>query len=135
MAYEKKRREEQQIMAKMVQLYCRGQKHGAARGTLCPECAALLAYAHTRTQHCPHMANKTFCSKCPTQCYQPEMRQQVRAVMRYAGPRMLWHGPLLVLKHALAPKQRKAPAKASTESEQQELNKRNSQEAMQRSEA
>ena len=105
MACEKKRDDEKRIMEKMVGLYCRGQKHSPKAGqALCPQCAQLLAYANQRTDRCPHMAAKTFCSKCPTHCYQPQMREQVRAVMRYAGPRMLWHSPLLVLKHALAPK-------------------------------
>jgi hypothetical protein len=27
------------------------------------------------------------------------MREQVRAVMRYAGPRMLWRHPILALEH------------------------------------
>lgn len=110
---EKKRLEEKRIMARMVGLYCRGQRHGAAKGELCPGCAALLESAHARTDGCPRMGGKTFCSKCPIQCYQPHMRTRVRVVMRYAGPRMLWHSPVLVLRHVLAPRQRAAPAPAS----------------------
>ena len=37
----------------------------------------------------PHMETKTFCSPARP-CYRPEMREQIRAVMRYAGPRMLF---------------------------------------------
>ena len=29
----------------------------------------------------------------------PEMKQRIKEVMRYAGPRMLWHYPIWTLKH------------------------------------
>lgn len=109
----KKRAEEKTIMEKMMRVYCRGQKHGAGKGSLCAGCEELLAYANNRTSHCPYMESKTFCSKCPTHCYKPEKREQIRSVMRYAGPRMLLHSPVLVLKHALAPKQNR-PAQSES---------------------
>ena len=67
---------------------------------LCPECEHLRAYALARIARCPHMATKTFCSVCPTPCYQAQMREQMRAVMRWAGPRMLWYRPWQALRHA-----------------------------------
>ena len=36
---------------------------------------------------------KTPCAKCPTRCFQPIMRTRIKAVMRYAGPRMLFATP------------------------------------------
>ena len=51
----------------------------------------------------PHGDNKPFCSNCPIHCYKPEMRQQMRAVMQYAGPRMLLSNPILVLRHMAKP--------------------------------
>lgn len=95
-----KREQEKEIMTEMVALYCRG-RHGTVKGELCASCRKLLLYAHQRTSRCPHMADKTFCSNCPSPCYKPGERDQVRAVMRYAGPRMLFHRPLLVLRHML----------------------------------
>ena len=68
-------------------------------GTLCPACNALLEYARQRRDRCPHGDNKPFCSNCPIHCHKPEMRQQMRAVMRYAGPRMLLSHPIPVLRH------------------------------------
>ena len=38
---------------------------------------------------CPHGDNKPFCSICHILCYNPEMRQPLRAVIRYAEPRTL----------------------------------------------
>lgn len=95
-----KRAQEKRVMEKMMHLYCNG-KHGTPKKQLCEQCAALLQYANSRTENCPHMENKTFCSKCPTQCYKPEKRTEIKEVMRYAGPRMLLHDPVLVIKHAL----------------------------------
>ena len=68
---------------------------------LCPGCEALYGYAAGRIARCPHMETKTFCSACKTHCYRPEMREQIRAVMRYAGPRMLFHHPVAAVKHLL----------------------------------
>lgn len=83
----------------MVRLYCRAQ-HGGD-GALCPECVELLAYAQKRLERCPFQEGKTTCARCPVHCYRPEMRQRVRAVMRYAGPRMFWRHPILALLHLL----------------------------------
>ena len=38
-----KRRREKEMVAEMIALYCR-DRHGS-RGTLCPQCAELAAYA------------------------------------------------------------------------------------------
>jgi hypothetical protein len=32
-------------------------------------------------------------------CYQPQMREKAKKVMRYSGPRMLLHSPGLALRH------------------------------------
>jgi hypothetical protein len=32
-------------------------------------------------------------------CYTPDMRERIRAVMRFSGPRMLLHHPWLALMH------------------------------------
>jgi hypothetical protein len=94
-------REERTIVA-MVALYCRDQ-HGAevrrdADGA-CAECAELLAYARLRLVRCRYGADKPTCAKCPTHCYKPAMRERVREVMRYSGPRMLKSHPVLALAH------------------------------------
>ena len=45
--------------------------------------------------------NKPKCSKCPVHCYKPDMREKIKAVMRYAGPRMIYRYPILTGKHFL----------------------------------
>ena len=93
------RRERQTIQA-MFRIYCR-DRHGLADQQLCPACQDLEDYALARLAGCPFQENKPACAKCAVHCYRPEMRQRVRQVMRYAGPKMLLHHPLLALRHLL----------------------------------
>ncbi len=97
---DKKIAREQRVVAQMIAIYCRGQ-HKSRQG-LCPQCARLALYAQERAAQCPQRRAgrpKTFCSSCPVHCYAPTMREQIRAVMRFAGPRMLFYHPLLALWH------------------------------------
>ena len=97
-APEKRRQQEKATVGLMIELYCRGH-HGTPKGRLCPDCAVLRDYADARVDHCPHIATKTFCSVCQTHCYKPEMRERIRQVMRWSGPRMLFHHPVLAVRH------------------------------------
>lgn len=106
----KKRQDEKRVMTMMVRLYCHGKRHPTSAADICPQCAALLSYANSRTDRCPRMAEKTFCSKCPAPCYEPARREEIRRMMRYAAPRLLLRHPIPVLRHMLAPKQKKAAA-------------------------
>lgn len=83
----------------MVRIYCR-DRHGR-RESLCEECSRLAAYAEKRLDKCPFGEDKPVCNRCTVHCYSPKMREQVRVVMRYAGPRMLWRHPLLAIGHLL----------------------------------
>jgi hypothetical protein len=90
---------EQRTVAAMIELYCR-DLHGSA-GELCPTCTSLHDYAMHRLDRCPFQEGKTTCAKCTVHCYAPAMREQIRVVMRYAGPRMMWRHPLLAVQHLL----------------------------------
>lgn len=93
---EAKRLREKRIVAEMITLYCRDHHQAPAP---CADCAALIAYAHMRSDKCPFMENKTFCSNCSVHCYQPDMRERIREVMRYAGPRMIKTHPIMAIRH------------------------------------
>ena len=67
--------------------------------SLCPQCQALLDYAHKRLEHCKFGEDKPSCTRCPVHCYKPAMREQIRQVMRYSGPRMLLHNPIMAIRH------------------------------------
>ena len=99
---EKKRQQEKEVVSLMIRLFCQ-KKHGAGR-ELCPECAALAAYACRRSDECPFMEQKTFCSSCRVHCYKPEMREKIREVMRFSGPRMIFYHPVMAVRHLLETK-------------------------------
>jgi len=89
-------RREFRTMRAMVGIYC-ADLHGP--GGPCDECRSLLDHAHERLARCPYGAAKPTCAKCPVHCYRKARREQVRDVMRHAGPRMIWRHPILALGH------------------------------------
>jgi len=90
-------RRERETIAAMVEIYCRDEHD--SRDGLCPDCSDLLTYAQQRLDRCPYQGNKTTCANCPIHCYRSNKREQVRTVMRYAGPRMIFRHPILTLYH------------------------------------
>jgi hypothetical protein len=50
------------------------------------------------------MESKTFCSNCKVHCYKPEMREKIREVMRFSGPRMIFHHPITAIRHVMESK-------------------------------
>ena len=99
-----KREQEKQTVSLMIAIYCRA-KHGDRK--LCPDCAALDAYARLRSDRCPFMETKTFCSNCRVHCYKPDMREKIRAVMVFSGPRMIFHHPVMAIRHVIESKKEK----------------------------
>ena len=100
-----KRQREKQTVAEMIALYCR--KHHGTKGALCPECQALRDYAWQRSDKCPFMETKTFCSNCRVHCYKKDMREKIRQVMRFSGPRMLLTHPVMAIRHVVESKKEK----------------------------
>lgn len=99
-----KREWEKETVSLMIAIYCR-KKHGGKN--LCPDCAALDAYARQRSDKCPFMETKTFCSNCKAHCYKKDMREKIREVMRYSGPRMIFHHPVMAIRHLSESKKEK----------------------------
>ena len=83
----------------MLQIYCRDLHHTG--GGLCDECCQLLDYAWRRLASCPFQEEKPACNHCRVHCYSKDKRTKVQTVMRYAGPRMIWHHPLLAIGHMI----------------------------------
>ena len=105
MDVQSKREREKKIVSEMIALYCR-KKHGT-KGELCADCAALSDYAKIRSDKCPFMETKTFCSNCRVHCYKPDMREKIREVMRFSGPRMLPVHPVMAVRHVIESKREK----------------------------
>jgi hypothetical protein len=97
---------ERRTIDTMVRLYCRD--HHGTRGGSCDECDDLREYALARLERCRYQDAKPTCANCPIHCYRPDMRERVRVVMRYSGPRMLLRHPYLAIAH-LRDGRRKVP--------------------------
>ena len=88
---------EKNTLKDMIRLYCKDKHH--SKNDLCDECNELINYAFERLDKCPFGEEKTTCAKCPVHCYKPLMREKIRDVMRYSGPRMLYRHPVNTLFH------------------------------------
>ncbi len=89
---------EKRISAYMIGLYCR-KNHGDKE--LCNSCLRLKNYAFERLTKCQFGDNKMACKDCKAHCYKPDMRAEIRTVMRYAGPRMMFYYPIDFVKHLI----------------------------------
>ena len=98
---------ELKTLAAMIGIYCH-DLHGEDDG-LCEGCGALLVYATRRLDRCVFGDDKPTCAHCTVHCYSATLREHVRIVMRYAGPRMMWRHPILAVRH-LIDGRRPAPA-------------------------
>jgi len=101
--------QERETLQAMIRLYCR-QNHNS--DSLCVECSQLWSYAEERLDKCPFGVEKPTCQNCTVHCYKPEMRQRIKEIMRYAGPRMIWQHPVMAVRHLIhnhrIPRSRKA---------------------------
>lgn len=88
---------ERRTLQCMLQMYCR--THHRSTSELCVECQELWDYAMQRLDKCPYRGDKPTCARCPIHCYASGMRGRITEVMRYAGPRMMLHHPVLALWH------------------------------------
>jgi len=92
-------RRELRTVRVMIAMYC--QRHHHPQEYLCPECQELFEYTEKRLRGCRFGKDKPTCLRCPVHCYKPEMREKIRQVMRFSGPRMLWRHPLLAVMHII----------------------------------
>ena len=87
---------EKQTVRKMIELYCR---HHLKQDTMPDEYQHLAEFACRRLDHCKYCERKTACKDCPTHCYAPKEREQIRKIMRWAGPRMIFYSPIDAIRH------------------------------------
>lgn len=98
-SWERRSRREMETVEIMIAMYCAGHHAPSAGGALCPECEALREYARQRVARCPWGPEKPTCLSCPVHCYCPSRREDIRRVMRYSGPRMVFSHPLMAVMH------------------------------------
>jgi hypothetical protein len=90
---------EQKTIIAMMKIYC--QHHHNTKDKLCGECEQLQEYAFFRLQKCPFAKDKPTCANCTVHCYEKIKRNEIKLVMRFSGPRMLFKHPILTLQHYL----------------------------------
>ncbi|HET7729083.1 MAG TPA: nitrous oxide-stimulated promoter family protein [Usitatibacter sp.] len=93
-----RRARELRTLETMMAMYCR-HHHGGA--PLCPDCVALSEYAQRRLERCVFGDAKPTCANCLVHCYRDDMREKVRVMMRWAGPRMLFRHPVVAVRHMI----------------------------------
>jgi hypothetical protein len=94
-----RRARELRTIETMVRMYCR--RHHGGGDVPCGDCAALLEYAGARLEHCMFGDAKPTCANCLVHCYRDDMRERVRVIMRWAGPRMLYRHPIQGVRHLI----------------------------------
>ncbi len=92
---------ERKTISIMIAMYC-NDKHATEHANLCSDCSKLNDYSQGQITKCPFLDNKPVCNQCTVHCYIPKIREDIKTVMRYAGPRMLLHHPYLALMHMIA---------------------------------
>ena len=104
---------EKKTVERMIEIYC---KWNNDEDGLCSACEDLLEYAHERLDRCPFGNGKPSCKDCEIHCYSTAMRQRIKEVMRYSGPRMLLKHPILTIRHLIDEKQRSPKRKINNNS-------------------
>ena len=84
----------------MIHMYCKA-KHGL-NNELCESCEQLVKYAISQYEKCPFGEIKPECSICPVHCYKVAEKEEIKKVMRYAGPRMIYKHPIMAVDHLIA---------------------------------
>jgi hypothetical protein len=87
---------EYKTVAAMISIFCKSHHK---LHDICGDCRELRDYALERLEKCPFGDDKPTCAKCPVHCYKPIMREKIREVMRYAGPRMIYRHPIMAIRH------------------------------------
>ena len=94
----KKIEREKNTVSRMIELYCR---HKLGLKEITAEYRELENYAHRRLDRCKFGSRKPACKRCPIHCYKPAMREKIREIMRWAGPRMLLYDPIAAIRHLI----------------------------------
>ena len=89
---------EKKVVEVMIYLYCRKKERNFE---LCESCVTLLNYAVKRLDNCPFGMAKSSCRRCKIHCYSPAMKEKVKEVMRFSGPRLFFYYPLESIRHLI----------------------------------
>lgn len=89
-------RAEYDLVCEMIDLFARKKDTYSSN-----EISDLKAYVKERLISCRQRPDKPFCSYCKTHCYKADMRERIREVMKYSGPRFIFYRPRASINHFL----------------------------------
>lgn len=92
-------RREKKTLSAMIDIYC--EQFNSRVAEHCAEYKELSAYALNKVDNCPYQENKPVCPKCKIHCYNKEMRDKIKKIMRYSGPKMIFRHPYLAVMHLI----------------------------------
>lgn len=111
-----KKEKDIEVLRDFISIFCR-EKHSAENRSifpvkderlrqalgdkeliLCSDCARLFNHGTAKLLLCPYDP-KPMCKKCPTHCYAPGYREQIREVMKFSGLYSVKHGRLDLMVH------------------------------------
>ena len=94
---------EKKTMTAMISIYCESVHR---EKVLCEQCKQLKEYALQRVDHCVFGPDKPTCKNCPVHCYSPKRKEEIKKIMRFSGPVMLYKHPVLAIIHLLKNKRK-----------------------------
>lgn len=83
---------------KMINIYC---KINHKETILCSNCSELLDYVKKKLDNCPFYEDKPVCVNCSVHCYKKQEREQIKEIMRFSGPKMIYKHPYLAIRHLI----------------------------------
>lgn len=83
-------------LKKMIHIYC-NRNHKSIN--LCSMCKKLEEYASQRLSKCPFLPNKPVCEDCAIHCYKINYRDEIKKIMRFSGPRLIFYHPIYLIRH------------------------------------
>ena len=85
------------------------QKPPHSQADCVAECAALDSLCHGRgVEQVPVYGDQDLLLQLlSVHCYKPDMREKIREIMRFSGPRMIFHHPMTAITHVIETKKEK----------------------------
>lgn len=101
---DKRIKREKKTVYVMIRMYC---QHFHREKEMCNNCLDLYKYTEARIDKCPFGQTKPVCNVCTVHCFKKDIREEVKKIMRFSGPKMILYHPYLAVKHLIDKKRSK----------------------------
>lgn len=102
---ETKREREKKMISQMIALYCHRNHH--TRGAPLSRVRGAERLRPRPLRALPVHGDEDLLRQLPRARYKPDMREKIRAVMRFSGPRMIFYHPVAAIRHVVETKREK----------------------------